>query len=366
MLEDLLEGRNPLWILAVMLFTILMLFLVRIIFHNLIKKSDKHSPHYVPALRSIRSILYIFFTALGVGLIFYTLLYTGTEQESKTLISQNIERIVWIGFVAVATRIAVALSRSYFRHKIEKSFESDQQDPTSFRFLNSLTTIFIYIIGISLAAYSIPQMRFLAQSALTGAGMVALVIGVASQEAIANIVSRAFIVAFKPFQIGQRVKIGSDISGIVEDLTLRHTVIRDYQNRRIVIPNSVINKESVTNFDLIETKVCDFFEVGISYESDVNLALSILKEEAENHPFVLDNRSKDEIDAGDPIVEVRLVAWENSSVTLRAYIWARDNGQSFQMRHQLLKSIKARFEANGIEIPYPHQVNVQKESKKEA
>ena len=112
-----------------------------------------------------------------------------------------------------------------------------------------------------------------------------------------------------------------------------------------------------------DPKVVEWFEVGISYDSDVDLALAIIKESAESHPLVLDNRTPSDIEAGNPIVDVRVVAWADSSVNLRAYIWAAESGDGVLMRHQLLKSVKAKFEASDIEIPFPHRVIVFKEEK---
>jgi len=356
MFEFIESNKKITWLIIVATFTLLMLILVRLVFSKINKRAVERASKNIYTYRSIQRTLNIFFGILGLSLASYTL-FDGDKYE---VISKNIERIIWIGFVAVATLITVALTRSYFRHKITQSFESDKQDPTTYKYLNSLCTIFIYIIGISLAAYSFPDLRFLAQSAMTGAGVIALVIGVASQEAISNLVSGAFIVAFKPFQIGHTVQIGSTIKGVVEDLTLRHTVIRDFQNRRIIIPNAIVNKEYVTNFNMVETKVCEWLEVGIGYGSDVDLAIAIIRESAESHPLIFDNRTPEEVAEGKPIVDVRLVAWADSSVNLRAYMWADNSDDGVLLRHQLLKAVKAKFEAQGIEIPFPHRVIIQK------
>ena len=109
-----------------------------------------------------------------------------------------------------------------------------------------------------------------------------MVIGIASQEALANIIGGIFIISFKPFRVGNVIKITDTLVGTVTDITLRHTVIRNYQNKMIVIPNAIINKEKVTNYDLEEKKICQWIEVGISYNSDIDLAKRIMKEEEGN------------------------------------------------------------------------------------
>jgi len=70
---------------------------------------------------------------------------------------------------------------------------------------------------------------------LAGAGILAVAVGFASQAALSNIISGVFVVIFKPFRVGDRLKI-NELTGVVEDITLRHTVIRDLENKRIIIP----------------------------------------------------------------------------------------------------------------------------------
>ncbi|MDZ7777461.1 MAG: mechanosensitive ion channel [Bacteroidales bacterium] len=72
--------------------------------------------------------------------------------------------------------------------------------------------------------------------------------------------------------------------GTVEDITLRHTVIRNFENRRIIVPNSVISSETIINSNIIEDKVCNFVEISISYDSDVDKAMALMQEEAMSHP----------------------------------------------------------------------------------
>ncbi len=356
MLEFITEHKNLMWLISVALFTAFMLFSIRFSFIKLIRRAERRDSIHLSTIKVMQRILSLFFIVLGLGLASYTFF----EKEMYEAINKNMQRIIWIAFVLLATLVSVALTQNYFQRRIDESFKSDQQDPTTYKFMNYFSTFFIYLIGLSLASFAIPQLQFLAQSAMTGAGVLALVVGVASQEAISNLVGGAFIVMFKPFRIGHTVQIGSGIKGVVEDLTLRHTVIRDFQNRRVIIPNSVINKEYVTNFNLGDPKVCEWLEVGISYDSDVDKAISIIEQQATQHPLYINNLTAAEKKAGKHPVDVRVIAWGDSSVNLRAYIWAKNSDDGVLLRHQLLKTVKAEFEKSSIEIPYPHQVMIYK------
>ena len=139
----------------------------------------------------------------------------------------------------------------------------------------------------------------------------------ASQAAFSNIVSGIFIVIFKPFRVSDIVRISNLYSGTIEDITLRHTVIRDFENKRLIIPNSVISTETIHNFNIVDEKICNFIIIGISYDSDVDLAMEIMREEATAHPNFIDNRTDEDKEKGTPAVVMRLVEFAESSVNIR-------------------------------------------------
>jgi small-conductance mechanosensitive channel len=149
--------------------------------------------------------------------------------------------------------------------------------------------------------------------------------------------------------------------GTVTDITLRHTVIRNFENKMIVIPNAIINKEKLINYDLGELKICERIEFQISYESDLDLAKKIMQEECENHPLVIDNRSEIDILDGQPKVRTALISINESTLTVRAWTWARNYGDAFNLRCDILESVKKRFDNEGIDLAYPHRTIVFKD-----
>jgi small conductance mechanosensitive channel len=273
----------------------------------------------------------------------------------------NIEDIaVSIGILLGTILVAFIFNR-LFRRFIKQSTVIVRNDPTSYQFLRHTITAVIYIIGISLAVYSIPKLRGVANSLLAGAGILAVAVGFASQHALSNIISGLFIIIFKPFRVNDRLRIRDTLAGAVEDITLRHTVIRDFENRRIIIPNSVISDEVIINSDFEDDKICSFFHIGISYDSDIDRAKAIIQEEAINHPNLIDGRTPEQVQEGRPMVLIRVIALGEYSVNLRAYLWAQDTTAAFAMSCDLYESVKKRFDAEGIEIPFPYRTIVQKE-----
>ena len=269
--------------------------------------------------------------------------------------------IILVAFILLLTIVIANIVRKALNRYVRSASEMIRVNPTQFNFLRYLITALIYVSGFGLAVYAVPPLRNLSLSIFASSGILAAVIGFASQHSIANIVSGIFITIFKPFVVGDRVKmLDKNISGVVEDISLRHTIIRTYANKRVIIPNSVISSEVIENADIIDEKVCKFVEMGISYDSDMDTAMTIMREEAMNHPDTIDNRTDEEKKANEPVVAVRVIGFGDSSVNLRAWVWVRDPSTAFRLGCALNKSIKERFDREGVEIPFPHRTVVYK------
>lgn len=262
---------------------------------------------------------------------------------------------LFLGIVA-GTAIAAALVSWSFRRFLKRSSSIMQNDPTNYIFLRHAVTGLIYTIGFGWAVYTLPDMRAIANSLLAGAGILAVAVGFASQHALSNIISGIFIIIFKPFRVNDRLRFQNDLQGVVEDITLRHVVIRDFENRRILIPNSVISDEVIINSDFGDDKICRWVELSISYESDLARAKAILQEEGARHPNMIDNRSPEEIADGLHPVRVRVIDLLDSGLRLRAYVWAKDHSSAFSMGTDLMETIALRFKAAGIDFAYPKRV----------
>lgn len=317
------------------------------------KKHPNEEPTTIHLTQKILNALWIVLGIMALAFIFI-------DKEQYKVAKENFYLVLYLGIVAVITLVAVSLVQTWFKRSVREKI-ANNQDPTSYKFLRYIAIFSVYFIGGMLAILAFPSLRGVAQTALGGAGILAVVAGVASQEALANLVGGLFIISFKPFKINDIIKIDESMVGTVTDITLRHTVIRNYENKMIVIPNSVINKEKLINYDLGERLCCQWIEIGISYNSDIDLAKHIMREECEDHPNLIDNRS--ELDKYNNVkkVIVRIISLDDSSVTLRAWAWASNFTDAFVMKCDLYESIKKRFDKEGIEIPFPHRTMVFKE-----
>lgn len=257
--------------------------------------------------------------------------------------------------IIAITIIAQWLLKRAFNRFIEGRTHIKIDDPTNFRFIYYALVALIYITGIGFAIWNIPSLRHVAQSLLASAGILAIVIGFASQQALGNIISGMFIVMFKPYRINDRISIKDTLRGVVEDINLRHTIIRNFENQRIIIPNSIISNEILINSNYTDDKICKLINIGISYGSDIDKAKEIMSDEIQNHPLNIDVRKPEDIKKGTPRITVRVVGLGESSVNLRAWAWASDPPNGFVLECDVMESIKKRFDKEGVVIPFPQR-----------
>ena len=193
-----------------------------------------------------------------------------------------------------------------------------------------------------------------------GAGIIAMVIGFASQKAFSNIISGIFILIFKPFRVNDTIEFLNSTKGVVEEITLRHTIIRNYENRRVIIPNGNISDDTIINSNIIDKKIRMHIVFGISYDSNIEKATKIIQEESMKHASFLDNRSEDDKLNNKPAVNVRLIELADFSVKLKAYVWSSNNDDAYALKCDVMKSVFDRFNKEGIEVPFPYRTIVYK------
>tara|TARA_R100000935_G_scaffold1549_1_gene4947 strand:- start:9460 stop:10332 length:873 start_codon:yes stop_codon:yes gene_type:complete len=258
--------------------------------------------------------------------------------------------------VIIVITILIALVFNWFMNRfVKKSLVEHHKDLTGYLFIKHIASTVIYLIGFAAALVQIPALKVVGHSLLAGAGVLSLIAGLASQQALSNIMSGILIVIFKPFPINDKITLRVTFTGIVEDINLRQVVIRDFENNRIIIPNSVISTDLIVNAHLGDNRCCKIIDIGIGYSSNVELALEIMKEEVEQHPLHIDNRTQEDVENGVPAVVARVTALGDSSVNLRVWAWAKDASDGYVLNCDLLQSIKRRFDDVDIEIPFPQR-----------
>ena len=224
----------------------------------------------------------------------------------------------------------------------------------------------IYVIIIVIAVFSVLMtIEPLKQFASVILAIAGVVIGLAAQTTLGNLFSGISIGVSKPFELGDYVEIiGQNVSGVVHDIGLRHTIIRTLDNKHVVIPNGVLDKEMVlTSHGLPDQSVNNQLNIGISYDSDIDLAKKIIADAVLKNKDHIDMRTEEDKKNGVPEVLIRIVDFAPSAIMLRAFIWTKDLITGNQVLSDLRYEIKKQFDAKGIAIPYQTQTVILKEEK---
>jgi len=247
------------------------------------------------------------------------------------------------------------LLRKIIKLYLKKFAKRVSADPTSFSFLKNSVGFIIFCSVATYIVQHIPGLSNVKATLFASAGILAAIIGFAAQKAFSNIIGGIFILIFRPFRVGDVIYIGNEFRGIVEEITLRHIIICNYENRRIIIPNSIISDETIVNSSISDTRIKKFIELNVDFNSDIDKAMAILQEEAEKHHLTLDNRTEEQIEEEVPKVVVRTVEILEYAVRIRANVWAKDNSDAFVISCDINRTIIKRFKQEGIVIPYPYR-----------
>jgi small conductance mechanosensitive channel len=227
---------------------------------------------------------------------------------------------------------------------VDRSLKSRDLDTHARRPLKKVVSIGIVFVAISVAFGMAEYGNFL-QSLATIAAAATLAIGFAMQDVIQNFVAGVFIYTDKPFRIGDWIEWDGN-SGVVEDISLRVTRVRTFDNELLTVPNSNLTDGVIKN-PVAKDQLRLKFVFGIDYDDDIDKATEIILDEARAHPEIMD----------DPEPSVRLVELGDSSVGLQSRIWIDNPSRSdfVKTRAEYVKSVKQRFDAEDINMPYPNR-----------
>jgi len=245
------------------------------------------------------------------------------------------------------------LSRTLVILFLKRRFTKETFGETRLKFTrNSLRFVF-GLLGVLVIIFTVPVYKEQVGYIFSGAGILAAILGFAAKDAISNLIAGLFIVLFRPFRIGDYIELDKGQMGIVEDITLRHTVINTFENKRLIIPNSVISTESVLNFTIQDSKILSFNNFMIGLDSDIDLAKKIISEEASRLDFVIDNRTPKDVIDDSPEFDVRLIEVTDTAMHIRAYIWLSDPLEEFKMKSIFKEAVHKRFKKEGVSLPIP-------------
>jgi small-conductance mechanosensitive channel len=275
-------------------------------------------------------------TGRHVDLVFIQIL-------ANTINSIDIASIFLNGFaiilIALLTRSAARTTDRMIVNHVPRVVSKMQMkvDETMQIMMRRLASAVIYIIGLMLIIYQIPQLRSLVTAVLAGAGIAGLAIGFAAKDSLSNFTSGIFIAIFQPIRVGDLVDFRGEY-GQIEDLTLRHTVIRTSDSKRIIVPNSIISNEPIINWSIKEPEIVWNVDFDLEKASDIERAREIILRAAKSHQLVIKDRP----------VNVLLLNSHYSELTLRLEVPLPGRNVAKVIGCDIREAVKKEFEAAGI------------------
>lgn len=234
--------------------------------------------------------------------------------------------------IIIVSVVSVVISMGIYKAIRNVLYKKDVTNKASFARLVKYILVFLDAM-IILGQFDVtkPLMSYLAASS----GVAAVVLGIAAQDTFGNLISGLMILTFKPFVEGDLIKVNQgELIGYVESIRFRHTVIRTYESNRIIVPNSKLNSATIENAYFQDTRKNNYLEIEVSYGTDIDLAISILKNLVEKTMKEYDVQSETEI-------EVKVINFSTTGIDLRVIVPSKTSLEGFDMlakiRYQLIK-----------------------------
>jgi small conductance mechanosensitive channel len=249
-----------------------------------------------------------------------------------------------ITFVVVFVAVYV-FGSLFLRPVLSRFLDRREMDAHARRPIQKLVRGLVVFAAIGVA-FAFAGFGNILTSLATIAAAGTLAIGFALQEVIKNFVAGVFIYTDRPFRIGDWIE-WDDYSGVVEDISLRVSRVRTFDNELLTVPNSQLTDGVIKN-PVANERLRVKFTFGIGYDDDVERATDIIVQAAEDHDEILD----------DPAPSVRLTELGDNSVGLQSRIWIADPSRAdfVRIRGEYVEEVKRRFDEAGIDIPYPQRV----------
>ena len=206
-------------------------------------------------------------------------------------------------------------------------------------FLANAMKVIIVTVGIITLLSQYDAFKDILKSLLTNSAILVAVVGFTLQNSIKNVIAGTLLLSADTFKVGDRVRIPKeDISGEIEELTLRHAKIKLATSERAIVPNYLLNDAVVINNNLDNDETCYALVIPVPINSDIRRAKEIVESVVNAHPDILKNRDS----------SVILTNYQLTSIEIHAMIWTKNIEDSFRVLSELRLEIAEEFLEKGI------------------
>lgn len=227
---------------------------------------------------------------------------------------------------------------------MKKIMEKGDYDVSLQKFLLNLGSWILKILLIItlLGTLGVPTTSF---AAIIGAA--GLAIGLALQGSLANFAGGVLIMIFRPFKIGDLIEAQGEV-GVVKEIEIFTTRLIGRSNKEVILPNGALSNGNIVNYSTEGTRRVDL-TFGVGYDSDIKKTKEVLMNVISAHPKVIN----------DPAPTVNVLELADSSINFTVRPWCKTEDY-WTVYFDVTEQTKEALDTAGIEIPYPHQVQIKK------
>lgn len=265
-----------------------------------------------------------------------------TDSTSTAFSNLSLDTFLSEDFLTISLRIAIIvvialpslfLLRGWARRFFSKRYATHY---------GMLAGKIVYYVGLLILVIMVMGELGVSLAPLLGAaGILGVALGFASQTSVSNIISGFFLIAEQPFKVDDVITVGSN-SGFVLSIDMLSVKMRTFDNRYVRIPNETIIKTEVINNTKFPIRRFNC-NVSVAYKEDIAKVREVLLDVAEKNKFCL----------SEPAPLIIFDAFGASSIDLLLLVWAPKD-EYIQLKNSINEEVKARFDKEGIEIPFPH------------
>jgi small conductance mechanosensitive channel len=247
-----------------------------------------------------------------------------------------------IVFYAILFLLLAGLLSRALRLAVDKVLSRDEHgliDRTVASFLTQLAQIAIYILALTFYAHLIPALSRVGTALLAGVSIASVVLGLAAQNTLGNLVAGVAILLYRPIRLDDVVQVTTPAgpeTGIVERLTLGYTLLRTADDRRIIVPNSAMASQVTVNLNTWRLQAMAIVNVVLSGDEDVSEIRHALLAMGEAHPKVT------------RVIECAVRPHGDGGLALSLRLWCPDTESARQAERDLAERIRNELHVRGV------------------
>jgi len=266
-----------------------------------------------------------------------------TSVEEVNQIWTQLQDIVTVWGLKVVAAIAIFIIGRWIaklvRRGVMRMMERAKVDAIITGFVSNIAyiTLLAFVVIAALGQLGIQTTSFIAILGAAG-----LAIGLALQGSLANFAAGFLMIIFRPFKVGDFIE-GAGVAGVVEEMQIFTTTLKTGDNKIIIVPNAKLSGDNIINYSARETRRVDM-TVGVAYDADLSKVKEVLNEII----------SKEERILADPAPQVAVAELADSSVNFIVRVWT-STSDYWGVKFAVTETVKNRFDAEGIGIPFPQR-----------